>query len=71
MTQAKAMIIAAVIGAAGLVVAGLIALIGNSGSEETNSCKGGQGAVQNCGPSNRIDINTTPTESAAADSSAR
>ncbi|MGW2635342.1 hypothetical protein [Streptomyces sp. NPDC001348] len=71
MTQARAMIIAAVIGAVGLLVAGLIALIGNSGSEETNSCKSDQGATQNCGKSNRININTSSTESAAAGGSAR
>lgn len=71
MTQAKAMIIAAVVGAVGLVVAGLITLIGNSASEENNSCKSVQGAAQNCGKGNRIDINTSSTESAAAHSSAR
>ncbi|GAQ63296.1 hypothetical protein SsS58_03674 [Streptomyces scabiei] len=61
-TQAQAMIIAAVIGAVALIIGALIALLGGGG-DQTNSCESGAGTVQNCGNGNDVRVNTRETPS--------
>ncbi|WP_406123687.1 hypothetical protein OHQ89_16090 [Streptomyces canus] len=58
MTQARAIIIGAVIAAAAAIIAALLTgLLG--GSSKTNACKNDRQTVQNCGENNQININPT------------
>jgi hypothetical protein len=69
MTQARAIIIGAVITAAAAIIAALLTgLLG--GSSKTNACQNDRQTVQNCGENNKININpsaVTPSSSKATE----